>query len=241
MSIFQPKTKQKHPSRLTTVVAETFGYYGRALSHDEPDVAGPWIQQNLLILAAPPMFAATVYMTLGRIVTAIGARRHLVVTPRLLTPLYVLIDIGCVATQLVGSILPTSGDADAIELSKTIILGGLIAQVAALTIFLLIAWHAERRTSQDPPKILSLDPSINWKNHFRAIYVIIVLIVVRSVIRTIEYVQGEDGYIIGHEAFIYALDAAPMLLVMVIYAVLHPGRLIKHGRRLSEKEGEVML
>ena len=218
-----------------------FGYYGRALSSSDPVVAGPWIQQNLLILAAPPLMAATVYMTLGRIATAIGARRNLVVSPRLLTPVYVLIDLGCVATQLIGSVLPASGDESAIEMSKQIILGGLIAQVVALALFLLIAWHAQRRTTRDLPRILRSSPTVNWENHFRAIYLIVVLVIVRSVVRTVEYLQGEGGYIISHEAFIYALDAAPMLMVMMVYAVLHPGRLIRHGRRISEKEGEVML
>ncbi|KAI0386721.1 RTA1-domain-containing protein [Hypomontagnella monticulosa] len=222
-------------------IAEVFGYYGRVLSSDRPNVAGPWIQQNLLILASPPFLAATVYMSLGRIATAIGARDNLLISPRFLAPIYVLIDIGCLASQLIGSVLPASGDANAIELSKNIILGGLIAQVVALAVFLLITWHAQSRTARDVPHVLLRNPSLNWKNHFRVIYVIVVLIVVRSVVRTIEYVQGDGGFIISHEVFIYALDAAPMWLVMVIYLVLHPGRLIRDGRRLGDKEGEVML
>ena len=180
-------------------------------------------------------------MTLGRIATAIGARRSLIVSPRLLTPLYILIDIGCVATQLIGSILPASGDPSAIEMSRTIILGGLIAQIAALTVFILIAWHAQRRTGRSLPRILRANPTVNWENHFRAIYLIVILIIVRSVVRAIEFLQGDGGYVISHEAFIYALDAAPMWIVMVIYAVLHPGRLIRYGRMMTDKEGEVML
>ncbi|RYP05417.1 hypothetical protein DL764_003842 [Monosporascus ibericus] len=231
----------KHPSGLTIRVAEVFGYYGRALSSDTPDKVGPWIQQNLLLLVAPPLLAATVYMCLARIVIAIGARHNLLISPRLLTPLCVLIDLGCLATQLIGAVLPASGDPHAIELSKLIILGGLIAQIAALSTFLLIAWHAQRRISRDPPRILTMDRSVNWKNHFRAIYLIIVLILIRSFVRTLEYLQGEGGFIISHEAFIYTLDATPMWLVMMIYVVLHPGRLIRHGQRLSGEEGEVML
>ncbi|RYP40004.1 hypothetical protein DL767_001938 [Monosporascus sp. MG133] len=191
-------------------ISEVFGYYGRALSSDAPNKVGPWIQQNLLLLLAPPLLAATVYMSLARIAIAIGARHNLLISPRLLTPLCVLIDLGCLATQLIGAVLPASGDPHAIELSKLIILGGLIAQIAALSTFLLIAWHAQRRISRDPPRVLTMDRSVNWKNHFRAIYLIIVLIVIRSFIRTMEYVQGEGGFIISHEAFIYTLDATPM-------------------------------
>ncbi|KAI2639032.1 hypothetical protein GGS26DRAFT_543652 [Hypomontagnella submonticulosa] len=70
-------------------------------------------------------------MSLGHIATAIGARDNLPISSRLLDLVYVLIDIGRLVTQLIGSVLPASGDAHAIELSKQIILGGLIAQAVA--------------------------------------------------------------------------------------------------------------
>jgi hypothetical protein len=63
-------------------ITELFGHYGRALSHDQPDVVGPWIMQNLLILAAAPMLAATLYMSAGRIITALDARQYTLVSPR---------------------------------------------------------------------------------------------------------------------------------------------------------------
>ncbi|KAJ2989742.1 hypothetical protein NUW58_g3313 [Xylaria curta] len=217
-------------------LAEAFGYYGRAMSHDAPDKVGPWILQNLLLLASPPLLAASIYMTLGRIAIAVGARNYMPINPKLLTPLYVLIDIGTLATQLGGSILPASGDPSAIELSKKVVLGGLIAQLVALTVFIFITWLVKRRINRTPTRVILEDPSVNWKNHFRAIMAVTLLIVVRSIVRTIEYLQGEDGFVISHEEFIYVFDALPMFLVMIIYLALHPGRLIRHGRRLSMKE-----
>ncbi|KAI1419861.1 RTA1-domain-containing protein [Xylaria sp. FL1777] len=224
-------------------IAELFGYYGRALSHDAPDKVGPWILQNLLLLASPPLLSATIYMTLGRITIAVGARSYMPLSSRLLTTLYVIIDVGTLATQLAGSVLPASGDPSAIELSKKVVLGGLLAQLGALTIFIFITWLVKRRIKHGPTHVILRDPSVNWKNHFRAIIVVTLLIIIRSIVRTVEYLQGEGGTVISHEAFIYVFDATPMWLVMATYLVLHPGRLVRHGRlfALREKSGSRLL
>ncbi|KAI0466138.1 RTA1-domain-containing protein [Xylaria cf. heliscus] len=223
-------------------IAELFGYYGRALSHDRPDVVGPWILQNLLLLAAPPLLAASVYMTLGRIVLAVGARSYMPISPKVLTPLYVLIDIGTLATQLAGSVIPASGEPSAIELSKKLVLGGLLAQLVALTIFVFIAFIVKQRIKRSPTQFILKDASVNWRNHFTAVIVVTILILVRSIVRAIEYLQGDGGYVMSHEAFIYVFDAAPMWLVMAVYLLLHPGRLVRHGRRLEqiEKSGRLL-
>ncbi|KAM5355245.1 hypothetical protein ACJ41O_001891 [Fusarium nematophilum] len=76
---------------------ETFGYYGRALSHDEPERSGPFILQNVLLLAGPPFLAATIHGS------------------RWLTKIYVLIDIGCICSQFIGALMPVSGDADSVR------------------------------------------------------------------------------------------------------------------------------
>ncbi|KAM0542367.1 hypothetical protein ACHAPJ_012833 [Fusarium lateritium] len=35
-------------------ICEIFGYHGRSMSHDDPNTAGPFIQQNVLLLAGTP-------------------------------------------------------------------------------------------------------------------------------------------------------------------------------------------
>jgi hypothetical protein len=171
-------------------------------------------------------------MSLGRILTALDARRHALISPRWLTKIYILIDIGCIASQLIGSVLPASGQASSIELSKKILLGGLIAQVIALAFFVLTCLHAQSRIKRQPADVCIKDPSINWQNHFRAIEVVTLLLIVRSVVRTIEYIQGADGFVASHEVFIYFFDASLVFFVVVVFLVIHPGRLIGDVRRL---------
>lgn len=45
------------------------------------------------------------------------------------------------------------------------------------------------------------------------------LIIVRSIVRLVEFIQGFDGYIISHEVFIYVFDALPMFLVTVAFCI----------------------
>ncbi|RMZ15461.1 hypothetical protein D0860_01580 [Hortaea werneckii] len=62
-------------------------------------------------------------------------------------------------------------------------------------------------------------------------------IILRNAIRVIEFLQGTDGTIASNEAYLYIFDAVPMFLVVLILAILHPGRLLKAANR-SGGEGE---
>ena len=44
-----------------------------------------------------------------------------------------------------------------------------------------------------------------------------VLIFIRSIVRLIEYLQGNDGFVISHEAFLYTLDGLLMWITMLVF------------------------
>lgn len=63
-------------------------------------------------------------------------------------------------------------------------------------------------------------------------YATSLLIMVRSIFRVVEYLQGFNGYILRHEAFLYVFDGTLMFLVLVIFIAVHPGEvnaLLKGG------------
>ncbi|KAI1390473.1 RTA1-domain-containing protein [Hypoxylon trugodes] len=213
-------------------IAETFGYYGRAWASDSPDELGPFIMQNLLILAAPPFLAATIYMTLGRIITSLGAQRRSWIKPSWITKIYVLIDIGCIVTQLGGSAILASGDPSAISKSKTILLAGLITQIVTLSFFVLNSWHLYSRCKRDMFLVAEKDLRFNWHNHFRAILVVAPVMIVRSIVRTVEFLQGNTGFVASREVFIYVFDAFLMFFIMLVFLIIHPGRLVRDARRI---------
>ena len=99
------------------------------------------------------------------------------------------------------------------------------------------------RTIERHPTNLSLHPAIPWFKHLAALYAASCLIMVRSVFRVVEYVQGQNGYLLAHECFLYIFDATSMLGVMITFNVIHPsevramlngGRVVRNGFQVFE-------
>lgn len=59
----------------------------------------------------------------------------------------------------------------------------------------------------------------------RALYLGSFLIMVRSVFRAVEYLQGFNGYLLRHEAYLYLFDAVLMFLVMILFNWIHPAEI----------------
>lgn len=81
----------------------------------------------------------------------------------------------------------------------------------------------------------------DWRGVLFACYSASVLILVRSVYRLVEFVQGNDGYVITHEVFLYVFNAAMMFLVMGVINVFHPSSVLnkKAESPISQPERNV--
>jgi hypothetical protein len=72
---------------------EAIGYVGRIISHQDVWALGPFIMQSLLILIAPALFAASIYIILGRIILMVDGERYCVVRLKWLTKMFVTGDV----------------------------------------------------------------------------------------------------------------------------------------------------
>jgi len=118
---------------------EAGGYYCRAWSAADTHKILPFVASGLLILAAPPMLAATAYMNFGRMIRNLKADACSLISPRWLTKLFILGDVICLASQLAGSVLRASDDLQTNQNGARIILAGLILQVAMFSFFGILA------------------------------------------------------------------------------------------------------
>lgn len=77
------------------MVVETVGYIGRALSSNEaPDFTkNPYIIQSILLLLGPTLYAASIYMILGRLINLLDARDLSMINTRWLTKVFVTGDV----------------------------------------------------------------------------------------------------------------------------------------------------
>jgi hypothetical protein len=95
-----------------------------------------------------------------------------------------------------------------------------------------MVWKFHRRNSE-APTAFSLNPYLpNWKKYIYALYVLSVCILIRNIVRIAEYVEGHGGPMQKTEAYIYVFDASLVLIIMVLLAVVHPGKLTKAARAL---------
>ena len=87
-----------------TGIVEFIGYIGRAISSQQtPDwTLRPYIVTAILVLVAPALFAASIYMLLGRIILLNGGERLSVIKRRWLTKIFVGGDILSFLMQSAG-------------------------------------------------------------------------------------------------------------------------------------------
>ncbi|CUM63847.1 uncharacterized protein PRCAT00001432001 [Priceomyces carsonii] len=58
---------------------EVIGYIGRATSHSNVTSLSPYIIQSVLLLVAPVLFAASIYMSLGRLIACLDCAEHSII------------------------------------------------------------------------------------------------------------------------------------------------------------------
>ncbi|PYI09287.1 RTA1 domain protein [Aspergillus sclerotiicarbonarius CBS 121057] len=223
-------------------IFQIIGYVARALAHSNTQSVSIYAMQAILILLAPPLYAATIYMTLGRLIAYLDAESLSLVPVRWLTKIFVTGDVLSFLMQGAGGGLMSSGTASGMTTGENVIMGGLAVQLIFFSVFVIVATLFHYRIHQNPTQI-SRSTSIarsgwrnaNWETTMVGLYIASVLILIRSVFRMIEYAGGNDGYIMSHEAFSYIFDAMLMFFAMAVMSVLHPSKVL--GSAKEHKAG----
>lgn len=219
---------------------ETTGYICRFLAHDNTANLTLFIVQTLTILVAPALFAASVYMVLGRLVLLVKGEAYLVIKPSRLTKIFVGGDILCFFIQIIGSGTLSSK----FNLGKAIILVGLIAQIVFFGLFVLVAAIFHRRHSRNPtPTAQMLDEDrarLRWKDITRVIFVVSAMIFVRSLFRLIEFTGDSNSPIMKSEAYLYVCDSTLMLVALVILIYWHPAEYVGNRKDILQMQHEEM-
>lgn len=189
---------------------------------------GPYVIASIFALVAPALFAASIYMILGRIIRVLGAEHHSLIRVNFLTKIFVIGDIVTFQIQSAGAGLQADKKPDSQHFGQILIVGALFLQIVIFCLFMMVAFIFNARIRKQPTS--ESQSSLPWQRHMRALYTASVLILVRNIVRTIEYILGTSGYINTHEAFLYAFDAIPMFGVMVLMAGIYAPTLLRQAR-----------
>ncbi|KAL4897458.1 RTA1 like protein-domain-containing protein [Aspergillus ambiguus] len=217
---------------------EFIGYIGRAMSSSEAPnfTLGPYVMQSTLLLVAPALYAASIYMELGRIIYLVKGEKLSLIRVNWMTKIFVAGDVLSFLMQASGAGLMVTA---AQKTGENVILGGLFVQIIFFGFFLFSAIVFQKRIGRHPTA-QSVDSYIPWRRHLYALHVSSILILIRSIFRVVEYFQGWDGYLLSTEVYIYIFDGLLMFAVLVIFVVIHPSQincLLGRGRVMTTKGG----
>ncbi|KAJ5608670.1 hypothetical protein N7528_009237 [Penicillium herquei] len=211
------------------VGVQIIGYGARAVSHFHTTSTTLYALQTLLVLLAPTLYAASIYRVLGRVIKFLRGEHLSYVPVKYMTIIFVMGDLLSFILQGAGGgVMSSSGSADLLVVGQWIIVAGLCVQLVFFGAFIITSICFHCRITQSPTQ--EAKDSINisglfsrdWRGLLFALYTASVLILIRSIYRIIEFAQGNSGYVISHEVFLYVFDASMMFLVMIVMNLYHP-------------------
>ena len=179
---------------------------------------GGFVIQAILILIAPALYAASIYMILGRLLRAMNAQHLSIIPVNRLTHIFVTGDIVSFTLQAGGGGIQAAGTLDLYNVGEKVIIVGLFVQIALFSMFMAVSVTCFFRSRTSFPVASAMKTGVSWKRHFHALFATSILILVRSIFRVVEYLQGNGGYLISHEVYLYVFDTLLMVMVMLIFA-----------------------
>jgi hypothetical protein len=124
-----------------------------------------------------------------------------------------------------------SSKASTANTGSHIVLIGLVIQIVLFGLFIAVAvvFHLRLR---GVPRASSLP----WEKFLWILYTASAFIMIRSIVRVAEFIDGFEGTIIRHEVYLYVFDAIPMAAVMVLFNVWYPSSFSKQAKTAAEME-----
>jgi len=141
-------------------------------------------------------------------------------------------DVVSLVVQAVGGSMASQAAAETppreSRLGTDIMVGGIVFQMASITIFVLLFLEFLRRVRREHKTLGTKTVALIWASAFSCL-----MIFIRSIYRTIELLQGWNGWLITHEDFFIGLDAVLMLLAVVVFNFVHPGWFLPTAKTVS--------
>ncbi|KAI0394155.1 RTA1-domain-containing protein [Xylariaceae sp. FL0594] len=205
---------------------ELIGYASRIYGYADPFITDGWIAQYTSLTLAPVFMSASIYVCIGQLADYLG-RGRFNIRPRLYTRIFIPSDIFALVIQSSGggiSITERSAQNGGVTTGQGIIIGGLSLQVISLTIFFVLFLGVISPTdlfqSRRLRKLTGRDKRV--RTFVILISVAILLIIGRSIFRTIEFSQGVFGKLGHNEILFIILDGFPVAIATSILALYHP-------------------
>lgn len=174
---------------------EILGYVARAVSAAQTPkwTVMPYALQLLMLLIAPSLLAASIYGMFGRLITFAKAEVYSPTRPAILTKVFIMRDVLSFLVQSGGGgILSNAKSSSSIQLGENIIIVGLVIQLIGFSLFIAVVGLFHWRIVQEP-RGRPFSVAAPWSRHLWVLYGVSALVLIRSLFRVVEYIQGYKG------------------------------------------------
>ncbi|KAI0255341.1 RTA1 like protein-domain-containing protein [Lactifluus subvellereus] len=223
------------PTAVLCGLLEVIGWSGRLWSSKNPFLYEPFIMQISTTIVAPTPLVAANFIILGRITRRLGPQ-FCRLSPRWYTILFLSSDIVALVVQSIGGGIASGTQ---LVLGGHIALGGIALQLVVLILYSALAAEFLVRFALDRPVRHIRDSeggitdnprcgtvNTSTKRMLFGMSVMTVLLLTRSIYRTIELSGGWDGKVISTQWLFNVFDGAMVVLAMFTLNVFHPGVLL---------------
>lgn len=216
------------------ILGEVAGYIGRVMLNLNPFLMNNFLVNLIPLTIAPALLTAGIYLTLGRVISAIGSENS-----RLKPKMYTYIFVGCDVLALVlqaigGGMAATAKNSKGSRTGVNIMIAGLISQVLTMTLFLALWGDFVLRTRRakvsgslsrlQPTLYEGLRSSRNFNLLQWSLFAATILIFVRCLYRVAELWDGFSGHLANEEVSFMILEGPMIILAVTALTVFHPGR-----------------
>ncbi|KAL4966985.1 RTA1 domain-containing protein [Aspergillus stella-maris] len=190
----------------TAFLIGAYSYIFRLISARKPNSLVAYVCQSKFIILPPSLYAATIYMTYGRIVTYIDKPHLTIIRPQKVTKVFVIGDVSAFLLQLAGGGMQTINSMR--NIGQKILVIGLLVQLIFFGFFLYVSGNFQNRLRQCGYGWFG---GGRWRRLLHILLLVSVLVI---------------GYLYSHEAYAYLFDAIPMFFVQAVFHFYHPGKIL---------------
>lgn len=201
---------------------EILGWAGRIWSATCPYNNNAFLMQITTLIIAPTFFTAGLYVILGRLIALKGPYSS-PISPKLYLWIFCTCDVISLVVQAVGGALASSASSTPTGNTKPgtdIMVAGILFQLASIAVFTVLGVIFLVR-------VRKVGFERNLQLLVAAMSLSLVTILVRSVYRAIELLQGWTGFLITHEPYFIVLDGAMMVVAVGVFNFFHPAWLLQ--------------
>ncbi|KAG8690946.1 hypothetical protein FRC08_010310 [Ceratobasidium sp. 394] len=207
----------------------------RTVFANDPHNVSAFIAMRLMTLIPAGGLFALVFVSFAQLVRHLDAADLVPLDVTLITVVYLVIEIVCVAIQSVGAAIGPSSTTNYRSLGKTLLLVGFIIQIVSFAIFTALYVLFAYRLKKSRPEEWKARPYGRFKHFTFFVYMMGFAcqnLLIRTAYRLLEAIQGPNGKLARSELWFYMLDALQPLNVVLGFVVLWPPYYLRPAMRI---------